>query len=71
MKKVIAIIALVLLLAGLGMAEQMRPDTDIILTNGDGALIKLFGPVSFWYADGQFPNPVEIVDGVAIIGKAY
>jgi hypothetical protein len=69
MKKVIIAIAIVLLLAGLGMAEQIRGD-QVLTKNIDGEYVIIFGvmPSMFWDGSG-FANPVAYQSGTAMIGS--
>ena len=67
MKKIILVLAM-LLLMGIAIAEQVRTNADVWTTNADGEIIVLFGPVSFNFDDGQFPNPVTMRNGTAVIG---
>jgi hypothetical protein len=62
MKKVIAIVALVLLLAGLGSAVQIMPNTQVLGQNTDGELIQIYAfPVTMFAMGTGFDNPVTVV----------
>lgn len=69
MRKILAILVLGAMILSMGaMAESIRPNTDVLMQNADGEYVTIFGPGNFWFADGQFPNPVTMVNGTARIG---
>jgi hypothetical protein len=63
----ILLILVLLMLAGMVSAKQIAPTQDILFKNGDGELVKIFGPGSFKFGN-TFINPVAYVGGVAKIG---
>lgn len=49
--------------------EAIRPETDVINKTVDGEYYCLFGPGSFNFPDGQFPNAVAYKGGSAFLGS--
>jgi hypothetical protein len=69
MMKTILIALVILLLAGLGMAEQIRGD-QVLTKNIDGEYVVIFGVTPGMFFDGSgFSDPVTYVNGVAKIGS--
>lgn len=64
------IFLVIMILVGTASALSIQPSTDILIKNSDGEYVEIFGPGNFYFADGQFPNPVQIVNGTAVIGGA-
>jgi len=62
------ILLIIMLLMGSAAALSIQPSTDILIKNDDGEIVEIFGPGNFYFMDGQFPNPVQIVNGTACIG---
>lgn len=59
MRKVIAIVLGILLLAGLGNAVQIMPNTQVLGQNTDGEIIQLYAfPVTMDFVGTGFDNPV-------------
>ena len=69
MKKALYLLLVLLLLSGLSSGMAFNANTDLVLKNGDGEYVKLFGPGNFYYNSGQFPNPIDICNGVVRIGN--
>lgn len=61
MKYFLVCILVLGLVIGLAGAEQVNPTTDVLTRWDDGAYVVIFG-------NPDFPSPVTIVNGVALIG---
>jgi hypothetical protein len=62
MRKVIALVLGILLLAGLGSAVQIMPNTQVLGQNIDGELIQIYAfPVTMTAFGTGFDNPVTAI----------
>ncbi|MCK9569465.1 hypothetical protein M0R72_11045 [Candidatus Pacearchaeota archaeon] len=66
MEKII-LLAAMLFLVGVAMAEEIEPSEDVVFMDSDGALQTIFS-VPAWLEDVTFANPIAIQNGTAIIG---
>ena len=58
----------VLLLSSCGLSDIIEPNKDILTTNADGELVKIFGPSGFYFDGKGFENPVCMINGTMKIG---
>ena len=58
----------VLLLSSIGCGEVISPNKDILTTNSDGELVKIFGPSGFYFDGKGFEKPVCMINGIMKIG---
>ena len=58
----------VLLLSFSGCGEVISPNKDVLTTNSDGELVKIFGPSGFYFDGKGFEKPVCVINGTMKIG---
>ena len=66
MEKMI-LLAAMLFLVGVAVAEEIEPSEDILAVNSDGEIVPIFS-IPAWLDDVDFANPVSIQNGTACIG---
>jgi len=64
----VVVLAVLLSLVGVSFGMSFNANTDLMLKNGDGEYVKLFGPGNFYFSSGQFPNPITYCNGEIRIG---
>ena len=67
--RLVVVLAVLLSLVGVSFGMSFNANTDLMLKNGDGEYVKLFGPGNFYYNSGLFPNPITYCNGEMRIGN--